>query len=166
LDRDVPASSASARPGSHRRRVETGLAEILRKLLSMLEGPPRQAVVIRFTPVKAESILERAKKDARRPEGKGHHTASVWADVEHTDETRDDLIHRLLELTELHGLITEKNPRYWVCTSAGELYDLNFKFEKDGYPGEPDEHYSVVLGNPPDLADAERFLSVFRKEER
>lgn len=52
------------------------------------------------------------------------------------------------------------------CTTAQKLLDLGFSFEKDGYDGEPNEHYSVILGDPPTLEDAERFVSAFTKERR
>ena len=39
-------------------------------------------------------------------------------------------------------------------------------FVKDNYDGEPESHYSVILGDPPTLEDVERFLVPFTKERR
>ncbi|MGO9286205.1 MAG: hypothetical protein ACLP75_25435 [Mycobacterium sp.] len=114
----------------------------------------------------AERVLARAAQDARRSDGKGHHTASVWADRARPGETREELIDRLLAISELHGVVATNNPDYWRCSTARELTDNRFTFEKDGWPGEPDEHYSVVLGSPPQLEDAQRFVSAFTKERR
>ncbi|BBZ38738.1 hypothetical protein MCNS_18010 [Mycobacterium conspicuum] len=113
-----------------------------------------------------EGLLNRAALDARRTDGKGHHTASVWADRPRPGETREDVIRRLLEATELHGLDPARNPHLWSCTSAQKLLDEGFSFEKDEYEGEPDEHYSVVLGDPPTLEDTTRFAEAFTKERR
>ncbi|MGV9710871.1 hypothetical protein ACWDTI_09425 [Gordonia sp. NPDC003424] len=74
---------------------------------------------------------------------------------------------RLLEAAELGGLDAARNPKYWVCTSARELLDRGFTFEKDDYPDEPKEHYSVVLSAAePTFEDAERFIEAFELERR
>lgn len=104
--------------------------------------------------------------DARRSDGKGHHTASVWADHATPGEDRAMLLGRILVATELHGLDPAKNPNLWWCSSAREIRDEGFAFEKDGYDDEPEAHYSVVLGDPPTLEDAETFVSLFTKERR
>ena len=132
----------------------------------MPNAPSPDAVVLRFSPMSANGILHRATLDARRSDGKGHFTASVWSDHAHADETIDDVITRLLRATELHGLIAHRNPHYWWCTTAHTLLDRGFEFEKDEYDGEPDEHYSVILGDPPTLEDTERFVTAFIKERR
>lgn len=132
----------------------------------METAPRADAVVLRFTPMSAEGVLHRAELDARRSGGKGHYTASVWADHAAEAEQTSDVIARLLAATELHGLAASRNPRYWWCAPAHELIDRGFTFEKDGYDGEPAEHYSVILGDPPTLEDAERFVSAFTKEMR
>lgn len=93
-------------------------------------------------------------------------TASVWADHASTDATEQGVIARLLTATELHGLAADRNPRYWWCSTAQELVDRQFSFERDEYDGEPDEHSSVVLGDPPTLEDAERFVEAFTKDRR
>ena len=113
-----------------------------------------------------EGVLNRAKLDARRSTGKGHHTASVWAAHAERGETRDQVISRLLQVTELHGLDPARNVHLWWCASAQDLLDRGFTFEKDEYDGEPEEHYSVVLGDPPTLEDAKRFVAAFTKERR
>jgi hypothetical protein len=113
-----------------------------------------------------EGVLNRAKLDARRTDGKGHYTASVWVDHARAGESREDVLNRLLLATELHGLDPARNPHLWWCSSVRKLLDQRFVFEKDDYDGEPDEHYSVVLGHPPTLEDAQRFVAEFTKERR
>lgn len=114
----------------------------------------------------AEGVLKRAAIDARRSDGKGHHTASVWADHAAPGEDRVALLRRILVATELHGLDPAKNPNLWWCSSAREIRDEGFVFEKDEYDGEPEAHYSVVLGDPPTLEDAQTFVRLFNKERR
>jgi hypothetical protein len=123
-------------------------------------------VVLRFTPMSPEGVLNRAGLDARRSTGKGHYTASVWADHARPGETREQVIARLLGVTELHGLDPARNQHLWWCSSAQKLLDERFVFEKDDEDGEADEHYSVILGNPPTLEDTKRFVKAFTKERR
>jgi hypothetical protein len=132
----------------------------------MPSAPHPDAVVLRFTPMSPEGVLKRAGLDARRSDGNGHHTASVWADHAAAGEDRMTVIRRILVATELHGLDPERNTRLWWCSSAQKLVDEGFVFEKDGYAGEPESHYSVVLGDPPTLDDAKRFVALFTKERR
>lgn len=113
-----------------------------------------------------EGVLKRAELDARRSTGKGHYTASVWADHARPGETREQVITRLLEVTQLHGLDPARNPHLWWCSSAQRLLDDGFAFEKDEEDGEADEHYSVILGSPPTLVDTKRFVAAFTKERR
>ncbi|KZS82296.1 hypothetical protein A4G29_12260 [Mycobacterium kansasii] len=113
-----------------------------------------------------EGVLKRAELDARRSTGKGHYTASVWADHARPGETQEQLIRRLLAATELHGLDPAKNRHLWWCAPAQKLLDEGFTFEKDEEDGEGEEHYSVVLGYPPTLEDVKRFVSAFTKERR
>lgn len=79
--------------------------------------------MIRFTPVTAERVLARARQDARRSCGKGKFTASVFADHAREGESRDDVILRLLQASELQGIAPERNPNYWRCSTAQELLD-------------------------------------------
>jgi hypothetical protein len=78
----------------------------------------------------AQRVLERAGQDARRSDRKGHHTASVWADVARSGETRDQLIDRLLAISELHGVVAANNPDYWHCSTVQALTHLDFAFER------------------------------------
>ncbi len=73
---------------------------------------------------------------------------------------------RLLGVTQLHGLDPTRNPNLWWCSSAQKLLDDGFVFEKDEEDGEAEEHYSVILGYPPTLEDAKRFVAAFTKERR
>ena len=133
----------------------------------MANEPHPDALVLRFRPMSdLQRLLDRAAQDARRTGGNGHHTASVWADAARDDEDRDAVIDRLMRATELHGVNPRTNPDYWFCSSAAKITSLGFVFEKDEYPGEPDEHYSVILGSPPSIEDAKRFTSAFTKERR
>jgi hypothetical protein len=132
----------------------------------MCECPRPEAVVIRFTPVTAERVRARAKQDARRSDGNGKFTASVFADHARSGESRDDVIHRLLQASELAGIAATRNPSYWRCSTAQELLDQGFTFQKDRYPDERPEHYSVILGDDPQIEDVQRFLDAFTKERR
>ena len=132
----------------------------------MANEPDPDALVLRFRPMSAERVVARAAQDARRSDGKGHHTASVWAAKARECEERNALIDRLLAVTELNGVNPDTNPDFWFCSTAREITDLGFRFEKDEYPDEPAEHYSVILGDPPTEEDARRFISAFTKERR
>lgn len=90
----------------------------------------------------------------------------MWADHARDNETRETLIARLLDVTEINGFDAKRNKKYWWCSSAAELIALGFSFIKDEYPGEPEEHYSVVLGQSPTMDDAQRFVDAFRMEKR
>lgn len=132
----------------------------------MSHVPRPDAVVIRFRPVDPRRVLERAEQNTRDPDGRGHHSSSVFADHARGAETQDAVIDRLLRDSELDGINPATNPKYWVCTTAKELTDRKFTFENDGWTGEPATHYSVVLGDPPTIEDAKRFLEPFREERR
>ncbi|WP_433599142.1 hypothetical protein ACQPXH_26200 [Nocardia sp. CA-135953] len=130
----------------------------------MPEVDPK-ALVIRFRPMEPESLIKRAALDARRSEG-GHHAVSVWCGVQEEGETESELRDRILDITVQNGLGAANNNRYWVCTTALELMERGFKFVKDGYDGEPEAHFSVILGDPPTLEDAKRFVEPFERMER
>lgn len=132
----------------------------------MPSEPDPNALVLRFRPMSAERLVARAAQDARRSDGKGHHTASVWVAAQRPGEDRSDVVLRLLALTELYGVNPQTNPDFWFCSTASQITELGFRFEKDEYTGEPEEHYSVVLGDPPTEEDAQRFVSAFTKERR
>jgi|GEM_PF-5397180 hypothetical protein len=140
----------------------------LRKLSCppMPAQPRPDAVVIRFSPVTAAAVLAKAKQSARRSDGNGKYTASVFADHARGGESRAAVIERLLDASELEGIAATRNPNYWRCSTAQELLDRQFTFQKDGYPDERPEHYSVILGENPQLEDVQRFLDAFIKERR
>jgi hypothetical protein len=122
---------------------------------------PGDAVVIRFRPWNPEDVWNWACKEHRRI---GRYRLSVFADVRRGDETEEQVIDRLLKVSEL-GIDPAKNKKYSLCTSAAELADLGYTFWKDGADGDPDEHYSVDLGAEATLKDAERFLGPFHPPE-
>ncbi len=117
---------------------------------------PADAVVVRFRPTDPEKVLEWARKEFRRT---GHYRLSVFADARRGDEDEAAVIRRLLAVSELVGLDPSRNPRYYVC-AASDLQALNFAFYKDEDDDEPEQHYSVDLGNDP-TADVVRFLGAF-----
>ena len=84
--------------------------------------------------------------------------------MSHFAVQNEAVIARLLD-AQMHGLDAARNPHLWWCSSAQTLLDERFVFEKDDEDGEADEHYSVILGNPPTLEDAKRFVQAFTKEE-
>ncbi|MGV8874265.1 MAG: hypothetical protein ACOH2Q_17155 [Rhodococcus sp. (in: high G+C Gram-positive bacteria)] len=132
----------------------------------MAESPNSDALVIRFKPMQPEAVLRRAALDARRIDGPGEHTASVWCAVRADDESEEQARRRVLQVTADNGLNADKNKKFWVCTYVRELRDRGFVFIKDGYEGEPEAHFSVILGNPPTLDDVERFIEPFHGMER
>jgi hypothetical protein len=120
-------------------------------------GLPGDAVVVRFRPTDPEKVLEWARKEFRRT---GHYRLSVFADARRGDEDDAAVIQRLLEVSELVGLDASRNPRYYVCATS-DLQALNFAFYKDEDDDEPEEHYSVDLGEDPTVEDVVRFLGPF-----
>lgn len=120
---------------------------------------PGDAIVIRFRPTTPESVLRSAEKEARRTDGR--FGLSVFAAVAREGETSQEVISRLLKASELGGIDCESNPKYFVCTRAGELLSRGFTFCKDGDDDEVAEHYTVDLGAEPSLDDVGRFLEVF-----
>lgn len=70
----------------------------------MSNAPRPDAVVIRFRPVSQERVFARAKQNARRSDGNGQFTASVWAEHAREGESRGQLIKRLLQASELEGI--------------------------------------------------------------
>lgn len=145
-------------------RCRLGAVTVVR---TMPDQPAPDAVVLRLRPMgEVAALIRQAEKSARRSDGKRHHSLSVWADAAHDGESRQQVIERLLDVTKLVGMAAEKNRHYWFCSTATEITTMGFHFEKDDYPGEPPEHYSVVLGDPPTEADVERFISAFNREQR
>ena len=130
-------------------------------LCTVPNTPPSNAVVLRFRPMSAQGVLDRAVAEADRSEGKHLHAVSVWADDAKPGETREQLINRLLTASQMQAA---KNPYYWQCSTAEELIRRGFTFDKDGDDDEPDVHYVVVLGDSPTIEDAERFVDAFTKE--
>lgn len=126
-----------------------------------LADVPRDAVVIRFRPWEPESVWNSACKEHRRI---GRYRLSVFADVKRRGETEEQVIDRLLRVSEL-SIDPAKNRKYSLCTSAGKLADLGFTFWKDKEDGELDEHYSVDLGTETTQTGVERFLGAFHPAE-
>lgn len=81
------------------------------------------------------------------------------------DEDDDAVIQRLLGVSELAGVDPSRNKRFYVCAAAAELKKLNFTFYKDEDDDEPEEHYSVDLGQDPTVDDVVRFLRPFGPPE-
>ena len=89
----------------------------------------------------------------------GHYGVSVFGTVPIPDETEAETIDRLWQaaMTRL-----KPDPRYWICTEAGNLLDRGFVFIKDGKPDELQEHYCVSLSDrPPDESRAELLIAGF-----
>jgi hypothetical protein len=122
----------------------------------------RDALVIRFRPIRADQVLASAVKEHRRT---GHYRVSVFADIARPGESFEVVEARLLEAAGLAGIDPVRNDRYFTCF-AGQLLDRGFTFWKDDEPGEPAEHYSVDLGERPTLEDVNRFCGVFGPARR
>jgi hypothetical protein len=137
------------------------LAQRVTILCTVPNTPPSDAVVLRFRPMSAQGVLDRAITEADRSEGKRLYAVSVWADNVNAGETRQQLIGRLLAASQMRAA---SNPYYWECSTAEELVRRRFTFDKEGDNDEPDVHYVVVLGDPPTIEDAKRFVEAFTKE--
>jgi hypothetical protein len=122
------------------------------------EQPDRDALVIRFRPTQPDAMLSSAQKAFRQG---GAYRLSIFADSARDGEDEEALIGRLLRAAELSHISNDGNPKFWLCTSAGELIDDGFVFRKDKYPGEEPEHYSIDLGNTPTLGDTEKLARHF-----
>ena len=99
--------------------------------------------MIRFAPTRHDLVEVRA---VRAWEQSGHHRLSVFADVPQCDESEEShLLARLIEAAGYEGVNLETNKWFFVC-QASALLRHGFAFEKDGYPNERPEHYSVNIG--------------------
>lgn len=87
---------------------------------------------------------------------------SVWTDVARHDETRLDLMQRLVHAAGLGRirLDDERNSVFWWA-EAGDIYDAGFTFAKDIKHDEPYEHYSVDLGEDPTTEVVAKFAGLF-----
>jgi hypothetical protein len=137
------------------------MAQLVTILCTVPNTPPDDAVVLRFRPMSAQGVLDRAIAEADRSEGNHLHAVSVWADHLSPGETREQLIDRLIAASKMRAA---NNPYYWECSTAEELVRKGFTFDKDGDEDEPDVHYVVVLGDTPTIEDANRFVGAFTKE--
>ena len=141
-----------------------------RPALDGLTELPSDAMVVRFRPTAAEDVLRwagkshRAMFDPARVE-RTFYRISVFADVKRPGEDDEALLQRLIRAAGLDGLNLGKNKHCWIARS-GDLQGLDVPFCKDGYEGEPEEHYSLDLGSHPTVGDVERVLSVFVGPER
>ncbi len=121
------------------------------------------ALVIRFSPSRADRVLDRAQA---AHEESGRWELSVFADVTRATENSEDLLARLLAAAKLHGIVLQNNKYYWRCTHAAELLGLGFTFAKGGTPDERPEHWNVELGDSPTIDDVRRFLEPFTQYRR
>lgn len=132
------------------------LTNFSRKVSQVAQAPSRDALVIRFVPIEPKHLLRHANKVFKRY---GVNHVSVFADSQRPGETEDALIGRLLGAAELSGISASRNETFWYCSAASDLMDDGFRFVKDGYDGEVDEHYSIDLGNSPTIQDTERLAA-------
>jgi hypothetical protein len=88
---------------------------------------------------------------------------SVFADEPREGESRLDVLRRLVRDAGLARIQieSERNAICWTAT-VGDVQDLGFVVSKEGYPGEPESHYSIDLGpTEPDRELVERLLTAF-----
>lgn len=140
------------------------------------DRPEREALVLRFPPGGPDDV-KRIRKEAkwahRRHQAEGRpvtpwYRLSLWADSPRPAETVRELQLRLVRAAGLNGinLANMRNNVFWWST-AGELYDRGFLLKKDGYLDEPEEHWSVDLGDePPSVDVVMSFVSAFTGPER
>lgn len=122
------------------------------------------ALVIRFSPASAPKLLEKAELQYRF---KGLYVVSVFASDAHWPEmTQEDHFEALLVASEMQGIDPAKNKKFWYCSHAGRLRESGFSFLKLDFDGELAEHYSIQLGDPASMEDAERFVAAFEPRKR
>ncbi|MHA7176940.1 hypothetical protein ACX80D_09810 [Arthrobacter sp. Sr24] len=124
---------------------------------------PVNAVVIRFAPNSPNGILKRAMTASRQS---GYFRVSVFASPPLPGESEGSTIARLLDASELGGISTTNNEKYYLCASAGAIERLGFIFVKDDYAGEIREHFSVDFGREPSLEDAQQLSDTFTIRKR
>lgn len=127
------------------------------------DQPAWGAIVLRFPPGGADqlkAIVKEAKYTSRHF-GQGYRL-SVWASEPKPGETMEETLVRLVRAAGLGDLKVgdERNSRLWWA-HASTLYDAGFGIGKDRYPGEPPEHYSVLLGDEATRAVVEKFVQCF-----
>ena len=143
------------------RRRSRGRANTLRPMPAVADVPD-DAIVIRFSPIQAESVF---KKLGRAKVVEGHYGLSCFVGVPEKDEERTVTIARLVQAAGFSGIDLGKLRKIYVCSTAKQVVDLGYVFMKDDYPAEVDEHYCVDLGEAPTLDDVTKFLSVFEPEK-
>ncbi len=132
--------------------------------------PVHDAVVLRFPPGGPDEV-KRIRDEAKWVHRRRQRTAqgpwyrlSVWADCQRINESRDELMLRLIHAAGLGGIRLEdaRNSQFWWST-VGELVSRGFLLKKDGYADEPYEHWSVDLGEqPPSVELVSTFVAAFR----
>lgn len=75
-------------------------------------------------------------------------------------------IEPLLITPELGESDPERNKKFWYCSRAGKLRESGFTIMKLDFEGEVPDHYSVQLGDPAELTDAERFVAALEPRKR
>lgn len=120
------------------------------------------AVVIRFRPTDPDAVLRWAVKEHRRT---GRYAVSVFADIQRAAEDRRAVIGRLLRVAQLSGIDPSSNRNVWICTSAERILEEGFTFHKDEEEDELREHYSVDLGEQPNVDDVRRLLGTFATQQ-
>jgi hypothetical protein len=137
------------------------------------ESPPREALVLRFPPGgkdEVKKIQDEAKyvnRHHQKVRAEPWFRLSIWADVPREGETAADLMTRLVGAAGMGRIriADERNAAFW-WTTAASLYDAGFEIRKDGRDGEPEEHYSVVLGTEASREVVGRFVQAFLGPEQ
>jgi hypothetical protein len=138
------------------------------------EGPPPDAIVLRFPPGGFDDvvrILNEAKRVHayhRKADGSSPwYRLSVFVSQALVGESEAETVHRLMGAAGLSGIrLDDARNRVWWVTRASELYTAGFSFVKDDYDTEVAEHFSVDIG--PDVPTEEtvaRFVAVFSRRE-
>jgi hypothetical protein len=115
-------------------------------------GLPPDAIVVRFSPMSTERLIERAQRDAVE----GHPRLSVFCRVQEEGQTVDELLGRLCAEAPVTGR------HVWLST-VRRIEDAGFELE---HTPPPDCHYDVDLGTG-SVADAvASFQSAFDPRRR
>lgn len=123
-------------------------------------------VVLRFSPVSPDSVLEKARDNHLLYGGDDdpRFFSSVFVLRSPADAADEDLHRELLAAAQLSHIYPGNNRLYFVC-QASAIYELGFTFKKDRYDGESENHYSVDLGPSPTSDDASRLVSAFDRRK-
>lgn len=131
--------------------------------------PAANCLVLRFPPGGPDDV-EQIRKEAKynhrhhqQARSEPWYRLSVWVTAAREGELEEQVLLRLVRAAGIGGIrLADLRNRVCWTTTAGRLYELGFDRRKDGDEGEPQEHFSVDLGeSEPARHVIVRFVSAF-----